>query len=739
MQTIYGYLERITFYNEENHFIVAKLKEKGKRELTTIVGNLAGLNPGVFLKLEGKWEHNKKYGEQFKVERYETVIPATVNGIEKYLGSGLIKGIGPVMARRMVDKFGIDTIDIIENNPQKLLEVEGIGSKRIVMISEAWEQQKDIKDIMLFLQEHGVSAAYSAKIYKVYGKDAINVVNENPYRLASDIKGIGFIIADKIAQKIGFEPESIARAEEGTIYALQNLTNEGHVYYPYESLIDKTKEMLNVDREIIVKAVSGLFEKRRIIVEDLADSFEEDLATNQKAVYLPFLHVAEVNLANRLLQLRDQQSLFVNADAEKYLFQVEKELNIKLAPKQREAVLLSAKRKVLVITGGPGTGKTTIIKSMLNIYKLKGQKILLAAPTGRAAKRMEETTGYEAKTIHRLLEFSPQKGGFQRNNDYPLNANVVIIDEASMIDILLMYNLIKAIPLEAKLILVGDVHQLPSVGPGNVLRDIINSNVIEVVTLTEIFRQSKESKIVLNAHRINRGNFPDIRHPPAGSTSDFYFIQSDEPEDVLKKICGLCKSHIPQKFNYDALKDIQVLTPMNKGVIGVANLNVELQKLLNPGKKNEVVHGSKIFKVKDKVIQLENNYDKEVYNGDIGWITDIDREDREITINFDGKIVKYDFMELDELSLAYAVSVHKSQGSEYPVVILPVMVQHFILLQRNLIYTGITRGKKMVVLLGTKKALAISINNNKPFERYTRLKERLSNVPLQKNKILKGG
>jgi exodeoxyribonuclease V alpha subunit len=723
LDMIYGYLERIVFYSEESSFIVAKIKEKEKRELTTVVGNLSGLNPGVFLKLEGKWVHNKKYGEQFQIERMETVAPATVKGIEKYLGSGLIRGVGPVMAKRMVKVFGEDTLDIIENHCEKLSMVEGIGPKRIEMIAAAWEEQKDIKDIMIFLQEYGVSAGYSTKIYKRYGKKSIEIVSENPYRLASDIKGIGFLTADQIAQKIGVDPCSVTRAEEGALYMLNNFAGEGHVYCPYETLVEKTIELLGVDRDIVTKAVASLFEDKRIAVEDLNTGGDEAVP-NHKAVYLPAFYTAEVNTARKLLGIRDSQNLVAHIETENILEKIEEKLHIHLAEKQKEAVLLSTRNKVLIITGGPGTGKTTIIKSIINLYKEIGLKVLLAAPTGRAAKRMQEATGSEAKTIHRLLEFSPSKGGFQRNGENPLNTDVVILDEASMIDGILMYNLLKAIQPEASIIMVGDVFQLPAVGAGNVLRDIIDSGEFKVVTLSEIFRQSRESRIIVNAHRINTGEFPDISRPLEGELTDFYFMPESEPESAVRKICNLCKLHIPGKFGFDPVKDIQVLTPMHKGVVGVANLNAELQGLLNPGGQGITI-GSKIYKVRDKVMQLENNYDKDVFNGDIGWISSINMEDRELTVNFDGRDVKYDFSEMDEVTLAYAISVHKSQGSEYPVVILPVMIQHYILLQRNLVYTGITRGKKLVIMIGTKKALAISINNNKPLHRYTRLKERL--------------
>ncbi len=725
VDTIFGYLERIVYFNEDNYFTVAKIKEKDRRELTTIVGNLAGVYPGAYLKLDGNWVNNKKYGEQFQVEGYEIVTPATARGIEKYLGSGLIKGIGPVMAKRIVKAFGEETIEIIENHPEKLLNVEGIAEKRIEMIVEGWEEQKDIKHIMIFLQEHGVSTAYSAKIYKQYGPKSIEILKDNPYRLAAEIRGIGFVIADRIAQKLGVDPNSVSRAEEGILYVLNSLVGEGHVFCPYEMLVEKAVDLLNVDREIVIKAMAGLFENQRIIMEDLSPESLENYAPNQKAVYLPPFYTAEKNLAKELKKIYREQTFIGQLDTSRILADFEAKFHIKLAPKQREAVLLSTRSKVMVITGGPGTGKTTIIRSILNTYNEIGLRVLLAAPTGRAAKRMQEATGYEAKTIHRLLEFSPKKGHFQKDRDNLLDADVIIIDEASMVDLILMYNLVKAIPLHAIFILVGDIYQLPAVGAGNVLGDMIDSGVFPVITLTEIFRQSRESRIVTNAHRINTGELPDMRKPPSGRTSDFYFIEEDDPEEVLQKICNLCKVHIPERFGFDPLDDIQVLTPMYKGVIGVLNINTELQKLLN-AKKHGVRIGNKLFKIGDKVMQLENNYDKEVFNGDIGKIMYLDQEEKELIINFDGRDINYDFSEVDELSLAYAISVHKSQGSEYPVVIMPIMTQHYILLQRNLIYTGITRGKKMTLMIGTKRALAIAVKNNKPLQRFTMLRERLS-------------
>jgi exodeoxyribonuclease V alpha subunit len=724
MPIIYGFLERITYYNEENDFVVAKLQEKGKSELTTIVGNLSGINAGESLKLSGRWVIHKKFGEQFQVENYEITVPATVHGIKKYLGSGLIKGIGPVMSERIVKKFGLDTLNIIEKQPERLSEVDGIGPKRIAMITEAWEEQKEIKEIMIFLQGHGVSAAYSAKIYRQYGDSSIEVVKENPYRLARDIHGIAFITADKIAQNIGIEPHSFVRAKAGVIYVLNELMEEGHVYYPEKNLLRKAEKILKVDQEIVTKAITELSRDREIFIEDMGNG------DGLRAVYLAPFYVAETGIAQRLRSLKQSSSNIRPINPEKAIEWVQQKLRIELAEKQKEAVLLAASSKGLVITGGPGTGKTTIITAILRIFQQLKLRILLAAPTGRAAKRMSEATGWEARTIHRLLEFSVQKGGFKKGQDNPLEADVVIIDETSMVDTLLMYHLLKAIPSQAHLILVGDVDQLPSIGPGCVLKDIIDSGVFMVVRLTEIFRQTQESMIIVNAHRVNQGEFPILKGMEGKEIADFFFIQEEDPEKALDQILTLCRERIPELFGFHPIKDIQVLTPMHKGVIGAINLNIELQKKLNPDQAG-ITHGSRTFKIHDKIMQIVNNYDKEVFNGDIGWVVKIDQEERELTMDFDGRLIPYDYSDLDEVALAYAISVHKSQGSEYPVVILPVTTQHYILLQRNLIYTGITRAKKLVVIIGTKKALAIAIKNNKPQLRFTLLSERLK--PLWSN------
>ncbi|PKL49840.1 MAG: ATP-dependent RecD-like DNA helicase [Nitrospira bacterium HGW-Nitrospira-1] len=706
-----GQLERITYHNEENHYTIAKLKVKGQRALVTIVGCLVSMTPGEVLRLKGSWDAHPKYGEQFKVVSYETVTPATVKGIERYLGSGLIKGIGPVMAKRLVNKFGLETLDIIEKDVERLKEVEGIGEKRIDMISAAWAGQKEVRDVMLFLQGHEVSSTYAAKIYRQYGKASISVVKENPYQLADDIFGIGFLIADKIAGKLGIPKDSEMRAEAGILYVLRKLADDGHVYYPYEDLIAESMKILDIDTGIITCALKKIAAAHRVVIED-------------SAVYLAEFYAAEVGIAVSLKTILDTQKSIICLDGDAALKSVQEELKINLAEKQIQAVSESLDKKVMVITGGPGTGKTTIINAILRIYRRSGWRVLLAAPTGRAAKKMSEAAGCEAKTIHRLLEFSPKSRGFRKNELERLDADLIIIDEASMVDTVLMYHLLRAVRPEAAIILVGDIDQLPSVGAGNVLKDIIESDRIPTVRLNKIFRQAKESMIIVNAHRINSGEFPYITADRA-SPRDFYFVELEDPEKVLGMIIHMCRNRIPERFGFHPLNDIQVITPMHRGIVGASNLNAALQKELNASPAKELQRGGRIFKTGDKVMQIRNNYDKDVYNGDIGRIASIDRETQEVTVNFDGRPAAYDFADLDEIVLGYAVSVHKSQGSEYPVVVMPLLTQHYLLLQRNLLYTAITRGKKLVVIIGTKKALGIAIRNNKQQLRYTRLKKRL--------------
>jgi exodeoxyribonuclease V alpha subunit len=714
--TLEGVLERIVFFNEENSFTVARLQVSGKKDLVTIVGALSLPTPGETLRLKGQWVIDTKFGQQFRVESCLSVLPATIIGIQKYLGSSLIKGIGRVMAKRIVEKFGLDTFDIIEENPERLTEAEGIGPIRTERITRAWQEQKQIREVMVFLQGHEISPAYAVRIFKAYGDKAISVVKENPYRLALDISGIGFKTADKVARSMGIDLNSRIRAEAGIIHVLSELVDEGHCYYPYDELKLKVAELLEIDPAILETALAALAREERILIEELPET---------KAVYLTPLHVAEVNVARRLKTLLASPKQALQIDVEKAIEWVQVTSSINLAETQKLALRKTISGKVVVLTGGPGTGKTTLINSLVKILDKKGQRIVLASPTGRAAKRLSEVTGREAKTIHRLLEFSPKEGGFKRNEDNPLDADLVVIDEASMVDILLMNHLLKAIPLTATLLLVGDVDQLPSVGPGNVLKDIIASGSAETIILTEIFRQAQESLIIVNAHRINRGEFPQFK-PQHGQRSDFYFIEKDNPEEALGVIKELCGKRLPNAFRLNPLDDIQVMTPMHRGTIGVSNLNAELQALLNPQGK-AITRGGRLFRVNDKVMQIKNNYEKDVFNGDIGTLAGVDLEEQKVQVKFEGRMVDYELADLDDLMLAYAISIHKSQGAEFPAVVVPLLSQHYIMLQRNLLYTAITRAKRLVVVVGSKRAIAIAVRNNKVQRRYTNLAAKLRN------------
>ena len=722
--TLEGSLERITYLNEENGYVIARLEVPGKRDLVTIVGNLGSISPGETLRLHGQWTLHKKYGEQFQVERYETLMPATLSGIERYLGSGLIKGIGPVYANRIVDAFGLETFRVINEQPARLREVEGIGEIRLGMITRAWQEQKEIREVMIFLQSHGVSATFGIKIFKVYKDQAIAILRGNPYQLAQDIEGIGFKTADRIAQSLGVAKDSPARIEAGILYILGKWADAGHVYVPSEHLVKEARELLESDETLVGQALLNLRTKERIVILEIPEE-------HYLAIYLIRLSTAEQNVAKRLTDLAHAQHFPITIDPERALLWIEQVNRLRLAPQQRQAIKMGLTEKLLIITGGPGTGKTTILKCLIEILEKKGVKILLAAPTGRAAKRMEEATDRQAKTIHRLLEFSPKGGGFQRNQEHPLQADLIILDEASMIDLLLMNHLLKAIPLQATLLLVGDIDQLPSVGPGQVLRDIIDAGVVPVIRLTEVFRQGEESLIPLNAHKINEGLLPTLKAPELGTHCDFYFWECSDPEEIMEQVKKLVSDRIPQTFHFDPVEDIQVLSPMHKGNLGVSVLNQELQALLNPAGGKEVTRAGRLFRVRDKVMQLKNNYEKEVYNGDVGRILGIDPEEQEVKVNFEGRIVSYEFHELDELSLAYAVTVHKSQGSEYPAVILLLHTSHYIMLQRNLLYTAITRARKLLILIGTKKALAVAVKNNKIQERFSHLKTRLKQITPQ--------
>ncbi len=728
MIALTGQIERITYTNEETGYTIAKLKVQGQWDLITIVGNIPSPSPGEILDLKGEWVHHPKYGDQFKIHSYQTTVPATVYGIRRYLGSGMIKGLGPKMADRIVKKFGEKTLDIIEHQIQRLEKVEGIGAKRIALIQQAWKDQKKIREVMLFLQSHGVSTGYATKIYKTYHNRSIAIVKQNPYRLCMDIFGIGFVIADRIAEKLGFPKNSELRAEAGIIYVLHGLSDDGHIYYPYDRLVDKCKEVLEVDSLTLQTALDRLFAESRIVIEDLDENLNIPQAPN-KAVYLKKHHVCESGITTRIKMLLQTPPGAPPIDVTGEMHRVQELFAIRLAANQLAAIKSAIDNKVTIITGGPGTGKTTIIHAILKIMRRYKLRVMMAAPTGRAAKRMQETTGQEAKTIHRLLDFSMQKGGFQKNETTPLDCDALIIDEASMIDTHLMYYLLKAVPIQTTIILVGDVNQLPSVGPGHVLGDMIQSGQIPVVSLTEIFRQARKSRIVTNAHRINQGEFPIVDPPEdPDAETDFYFIEQKDPERVRQTIMELVAHRIPARFGFEPIDDIQVLTPMHKGIVGAENLNNSLQNALNPG-EGRVSRGNSSFRIHDKVMQIKNNYDKLVFNGDIGRIEKVHAENQTVLISFDQRNVLYDFSELNEIILAYAISVHKSQGSEYPAVVLPILTQHYILLQRNLIYTAVTRGKYLVIVVGTRKALHMGINNNKTRKRFTYLKQRLSKTP----------
>lgn len=716
-----GRIEKITYTSEETGYTVAKAIVRGRKEPVTVVGNLISPAPGETLSMKGEWTKHPKFGEQFKVSEFSSAAPESPAGIEKYLGSGLIKGIGPVMAERIVKKFGTKTLDIIEKDTSRLSSVEGIGEKRIVMIKKAWDEQKEIRGLMLFIHAYGLGAGYAAKIFKKYGNRATAIMKENPYRLAVDIPGIGFITADRIGAKLGFLKDSKERVESGIAYVLFTLTEEGHVYYPLPALIDKCSAMLEVEKDDVKKGIDTAAASGKIVIEELVeDAGKTD--DEKKGVFPAKFHFCETGISKLMKKITGSAKSFRNIDPDKAIEWAQRQLSITLAGKQVSALRSALRDKSLVITGGPGTGKTTIINAIIKIYKRLGIKILLAAPTGRAAKRMSEATGHAAKTIHRMLEYNPEKGGFQRDENNPLECDLLIVDEASMIDTLLMFAMLRAVPPEAAMIFVGDVNQLPSVGAGNVLSDVIESGLVPVVVLTDIFRQAKESLIVVNAHRINSGEMPFWKTGENGG--DFYFIEQDNPERIVEIITELVTERIPKRFGLDSIDEIQVLTPMHRGVLGSSALNEVLQETLNPADVS-LMRGEKKYKTGDKVMQVKNNYEKDVFNGDIGRIKSIDPADQKMVVSFEGRHVEYDFHELDDIILSYAVSVHKSQGSEYPAVVMPVHTQHYMLLQRNLIYTALTRGRRLAVMVGTKKALAIGINNNRTQKRYTHLKERL--------------
>ena len=722
-ETITGVVERLTFYSEESGYTVARLTRSSIKDLTTIVGSFANIQPGQTLQLTGFWREHPQYGSQFQVINYKETKPATLTGIEKYLGSGLIKGVGPVTAKRIVAHFGVETLEIIENQIDRLIEVNGIAKKRIKLIKNAWETQKAIKEVMVFLQGHGVSTIYAVKIYKQYGDKAIAVVTNNPYQLATDIYGIGFLTADKIARNLGVAPDSQFRYCAGLVHALSEAAEDGHCYLPQSELIESVIKLLTTEsheptEQAITQTITDMALKDELIREKDGDIL---------LCYKPTYFHTEQNLAQlihqRLIQPVTTDIPRVRAWTERFT----QSQKIELSQQQQEAVEMAAYSPIMILTGGPGVGKTFTTHTIVSLWKAMGKSIALAAPTGRAAQRLAEMTGLEAKTIHRLLEFDPRTRGFKSDNDNPLPQTAIIVDEASMLDLFLAYALVKAVSNGAQLLLVGDIDQLPSVGPGSVLADLINSGRVPVVRLTQVFRQAQQSAIITVAHQINRGQYPTIEPISNSPVSDCLWHGGGfEPEHGVQTICELITDLIP-KLGFNPATDVQVLCPMSRGLVGTRNLNTVLQELINPKSpdKVEITRGGMTLRVGDRVIQQTNDYQREVFNGDLGIITDIDTVEQEINVQYGERSVVYDYADLNEITLAWSVSIHKSQGSEYPVVILPFYMQHYMMLSRNLLYTGLTRAKKLAIVIGAKKAISLAVRSTDDMRRYTRLQQRL--------------
>ena len=683
----------------------------------TVLGSAASVQPGEFIQASGRWDNHREHGIQFKTTFLKVMPPSSLDGIEKYLGSGMIKGIGPHFAKKLVKTFGEDVFDVIENAPERLRKLDGIGTKRVARITSGWADQKAIREIMVFLQSHGVGTSRAVRIYKIYGADAIPLVSENPYRLARDIKGIGFVTADQIAEKLGIEKTAMIRARAGISYTLTEAVSEGHCGLPEDDLMPMAEQLLEIPPAILRDALHQELKDETVVTDTIG---------GRRCIFLGHLWNAEQTVAARIKALATGKPSWPKIDAEKAIAWVEQKLGVTLAKSQREAVKIAVSSKVMVITGGPGVGKTTLVNAILHILIVKDVSVAFAAPTGRAAKRLSESTGMEAKTIHRLLEADPTRGGFKRDVNNPLECDLLVVDETSMVDVPLMASLVKALPDRAALMVVGDVDQLPSVGPGQVLSDIIDSSAIPVARLTEIFRQAAQSQIVTNAHKVNAGYMPNL-DVTRRENSDFYFIATRNPEQGIAKIIEIVKNRLPKHFGFDSIKDVQVLCPMNRGGLGARSLNVELQKALNPPVDEEFIERFGFtYRVGDKVMQTDNNYDKEVFNGDVGYIRRIDLDAQELVIEFDDKPVEYQFGELDEVALAYAISIHKSQGSEYPAVVIPMMMQHYMMLRRNLLYTGITRARKLVVLVGQKKAVGMAVKERVEKRRWTKLTEWLA-------------
>lgn len=717
-EEITGVVESIVFRNDETGYTVCSLNVSGKKDNITVVGSCPAIWVGEILKARGTWARHKQHGYQFQANSMMCVAPTSARGIERYLASGMIKGIGKVMAERLVRAFGDDTLKIIDKESKRLEEVEGIGPIRRNMIKNSWIEQRAVRDIMIFLQSHGVGTAQSARIYRHYGNDSIALITENPYRLCQDIWGIGFKTADSVAMSLGIPAESEIRARAGIVYVLQTMTEEGHCFCPTAQLILQGQALLNIPAEILAKAIELELREKRLVRE-------QDLSVRQSPdrIYLASLYDAENGISKKIKKLQQTPHTFRPIMVDKAVPWAEKKMNLAFASKQIEALKMALSKKVSIMTGGPGVGKTTIIRALVEIFKARNLSVALAAPTGRAAKRMEEATGREAKTIHRMLKFLPNTGRFEHGDWNPLEGDIFILDEVSMIDVQLMNSFLGALPDESCLVLVGDSDQLPSVGPGNVLMDIINSGAVSCTKLETIFRQEASGWIVQNAHRVNRGEF--IETPPTDDSSDFYFIETGEPDQVIQRMLDLITKRIPCKFGFDPMDDIQVLTPMRRNQLGSENLNAILQEALNPMGVNIQRFGKK-YRLGDRVMQIRNNYDRDVFNGDIGRIRDVDTVEQQVTVEFEGRKIVYEFSELDELVHAYACSIHKSQGSEYPAVIILMTTQHYKLLQRNLLYTALTRGRKLVCLVGSRKAVHIAIRNNEIRLRRTGLRERLA-------------
>lgn len=714
LEILNGHIERLTYQNEETGFTVAKVAVSGRAGLVTAVGRMIRPLPGELVELKGHWENHPSYGPRFQIEAYETKAPASSAGLKKYLASGLVKGIGPVLAERIVDKFGPETLEILEAKPHRLTEVEGLGRKKREAIIEAWREGLELRRLMIFLEEFGLGPAAAARVARRLGPEAERLVRENPYRLSYEVEGIGFLTADKVAASLGLARAHPRRVEAGLLYVLTKKAEEGHCFCPTDELFNQAREFLEVDPEALSQALA------RLILNDQVRPEHQD-EPGRENIFLAPLYRAETKAAQRLDILLKTPARVQVPRPEKALAWAESQLGLALAPGQKEAVLAALTEKALLITGGPGTGKTTITRAITTIYGALTNRLALASPTGRAAKRLSQATGRPAKTLHRLLEFTPG-GGFSRGPKNPLKADLVLVDETSMLDIYLLGQLLGATPPEAGLILVGDRDQLPSVGPGNVLGDLIDSGRLKVAELKDIFRQTRQSRIVLAAHQINRGRRPESSPGPDG---DFYFLEENEPERVLEKIVHLLTRRLPDKLGLDPIRDMVVLTPMHKGLLGSANLNAVLGGALNHRPGPGLVQAERTFRAGDKVIQLKNNYEQGVFNGDLGLVAEVDPGPGELKVDYDGRLVTYNHRELMDLSLAYALTIHKSQGSEFPVVIVPLTTQHFIMLRRNLVYTAVTRGRRFVVLVGSAKALDLAVGNDQETRRHTALARRL--------------